>query len=73
MSKRSWSELSPTQRRMVIAGGLVQVALQAAALCDLRHRTKEQVNGPRSAWAAASFVNTLGPIAYFVFGRRRAT
>ena len=73
MRKKSWSELSSTQRRMVVAGGLVQVALQAAALRDLRHRTREQVNGPRSAWAAASFVNTLGPIAYFIFGRRRTT
>jgi hypothetical protein len=28
-------------------------------------------NGPRRLWVAVSFVNFVGPIAYFAFGRRR--
>lgn len=71
MAKKSWSELSPTQRRLVMLGGALQLTLQLAALRDLRHRTPEEVNGPRWAWACASFVNTIGPCAYFLFGRRR--
>jgi hypothetical protein len=68
--KRRWSELSPGQRRAIVAAGLVQVSLQAAALLDLRRRRPREVSGDRRLWAAASFVNFLGPIAYFAFGRR---
>jgi hypothetical protein len=71
-NKKSWAEMTPQQRSMVVVGAAIQLALQAAALRDLRRRTAEQVNGPRWAWAAASFVNTIGPVSYFVFGRRRA-
>ena len=70
-TKRSWSELSQAQRRGVVLGAIVQVGLQAAALRDLRRRTPEQLNGPRWAWFCATFVNTVGPCAYFLFGRRR--
>ena len=70
MSKRTWSELSDTRRRLVAVAAVLQVALQVAALCDLRRRPREQVNGPRWAWVAATFVNFVGPVAYFVIGRR---
>lgn len=69
--KKSWGELTTQQRQLVVAGAIVQLALQAAALRDLRHRTAREVRGPRWVWGAASFVNTVGPVAYFVFGRRR--
>ncbi len=70
MRKKSWSELTPTQRRLVVLGGALQVTLQGAALRDLRRRAPEEVRGPRWAWACATFVNTVGPCAYFLFGRR---
>lgn len=69
--KRSWSEMTDAQRRWVVVGATVQLLLQAAALRDLRRRTASEVNGPRWAWACATFVNTVGPLAYFAFGRRR--
>lgn len=68
---RSWADLSGTQRRLVVLAATVQVSLQLAALRDLRRRGPDQVNGPRWAWAGATFVNLLGPCAYFAFGRRR--
>jgi hypothetical protein len=71
MTKRSWSEMSQAQRRGVVFGAIVQLLLQAAALRDLRRRTPEELNGPRWAWVCATFVNTVGPCAYFLFGRRR--
>ncbi len=61
--KRRWSELSPAKRRGIVALGAAQVSLQLAALIDLR--------GPKRVWATASFVNWLGPLAYFACGRRR--
>lgn len=71
MAKKSWSELTARQRGMVVSGAAVQIALQLLALRDLRHRSDEEVKGPRWAWAAATFVNTIGPLSYFAFGRRR--
>lgn len=69
--RKSWADLSPRQRGFVIIGALVQLGLQAAALRDLRRRPAEQVRGPKWAWAAGTFVNTLGPVTYFLFGRLR--
>jgi hypothetical protein len=69
--RKRWNELSPQQQRAIVAAGTVQVLLAAAALLDLRRRPSEQVRGPKPLWAAAAFVNFVGPLAYFAFGRRR--
>ena len=50
----------------------MQVTLLAAALWDISHRPAAGINGSKRAWTAASFVNFIGPIAYFLFGRKRA-
>lgn len=72
-TRRRWSELGPAQRAMVIVGGLVQMTLLILAQRDLSRRSAEEVRGPRGLWRAATFVNFVGPVAYFVFGRRRVT
>jgi len=51
--------------------GTVQVALLIAALADIWRRPEEEIRGDKRLWAAVSFVNFIGPISYFVFGRRR--
>ena len=71
MQKRSWSELTTAQKSGIVAGIVVQVALLIAALADILRRPAEQINGSKRMWAALSFVNYVGPIAYFVFGRKR--
>ena len=37
---------------------------------DLARRPANKVRGPKAAWALASFVQTVGPIAHFAVGRR---
>jgi hypothetical protein len=70
MNKRKrWSELSTRQRTSIMVAGVLQMLL-AAALLDLRRRPGEQVRGSKKLWAAATFVNFVGPLAYFAFGRR---
>jgi hypothetical protein len=69
-SKR-WSDLSSPQRRAIVATGVVQIALLTAALIDLWRRPAEQVNGSKRRWVAISFINFVGPAAYFAFGRKR--
>jgi hypothetical protein len=69
--KQRWADLSSGQRRGIIGAGIVQVTLMLAALIDIRRRPAAEIRGPKRAWVAAAFVNTIGPVAYFVFGRKR--
>lgn len=70
MAKKRWSDLSPTQQRAVVALGAVEVVLTTAALVSLARRPAERVRGPKAAWVAGCFVQPVGPIAYFLAGRR---
>ena len=70
-NKRSWAELSAQQRAGSIIIGMIQITLLIATLRDLRRRPAEQINGPKWAWTLAAFVNVIGPISYFMFGRKR--
>jgi hypothetical protein len=70
-AKTRWRELSPGRRRAIIAAGVVQNSLTVATLVDLRRRPARKIRGDKRLWVAAAFVNTLGPIAYFTYGRKR--
>jgi hypothetical protein len=69
-AKKKWSEISRADQIRLVFAGIVQISLQVLALRDLVRRPADRVNGPKIAWVAASFVNTLGPAAYFIFGRK---
>jgi hypothetical protein len=69
--RKRWSDLKPEQRRGITVMGIVQVALLVAALIDLRRRPAEQINGKKALWTAAVFVNFIGPVSYFIWGRKR--
>ncbi|WP_411720119.1 PLDc N-terminal domain-containing protein [Mycetocola sp.] len=68
--KLTWNEMSTGQKVGVIATGLVQMGLATTAWRDLAKRSAQQVNGPKGLWAAIIAVNWVGPIAYFITGRR---
>jgi len=73
MAKRRWSELEPRQRQALVAVGVLDTVLKAAALVDLARRPQERVRGSKTWWAVAiSVVNAAGavPLAYFLRGRR---
>ena len=69
-NKKKWSELTPTQQRLIIAGGAVEVVLTTAALVSLARRPSAAVRGPKAVWLAALVVQPVGPLAYLAFGRR---
>jgi hypothetical protein len=73
---KKWDELSPQGKTRVILSatlqvisGIVQLALLISALVDIRRRPPEQIRGKKWAWVLISFINYIGPIAYFLFGR----
>lgn len=70
-SKPKWGEMSTVQRIGIVVSGIIQITLLAAALWDLRRRPAEAVRGDKRLWTAVSFINFIGPISYFIFGRRR--
>jgi len=70
--KKTWKEMSPAGKVGTILTAIVQVSLLVAAQRDISHRPAELINGPKAAWRAASFVNFIGPMGYFIFGRKRS-
>jgi hypothetical protein len=71
MSKQKhWQELTSSQKTVVILLGFLQFVLLIAALGDIRRRPAEQINGSKRLWTLATFVNFVGPLAYFIFGRK---
>jgi hypothetical protein len=70
-SKQRWSNLSAGQQATVAGAAIIQVSLLVAALRDLRRRPSAEINGNKAMWTATSFVNLVGPLAYFTFGRKR--
>jgi hypothetical protein len=71
MRTKKWSELNETQKTVVLTLISTQIALLLTALIDLRRRPATEINGSKRLWTALAFVNFIGPIAYFVWGRKR--
>lgn len=71
MAKKTWSEMTPTQKKVVVVAGIVEVALTTWCLRDLKQRPATMVRGPKALWAPALSVQPVGPIAYLVWGRKR--
>lgn len=68
--KKKWQDLPRWAQVAIVMAGAVQVTLLGAVHYDLRRRTAEQLNGPKALWFAISFLNFVGPMSYFAFGRR---
>jgi len=70
MQRKRWADLSAAQKIGIMIGATIQLGLLVAGLWDLAHRTAEEVRGDRRFWAGFMFVNWIGPIAYFAYGRK---
>jgi hypothetical protein len=49
---------------------IAHVVITAFTWRDLQHRSDDQVRGSKKIWRMASAVNTLGSLAYWLFGRQ---
>ncbi|HEY5169764.1 MAG TPA: PLD nuclease N-terminal domain-containing protein [Thermoleophilia bacterium] len=70
-TNKKWSEVSGRSRKLITVTGVIEVALLVATLADIKRRPADQIRGSKRLWTALAFVNIIGPIAYFAFGRRR--
>lgn len=71
-NRKQWGDMTTTQQAGLVLMGVIQVALLAAALIDIRRRSADELNGSKRLWVLAAFVNFIGPLAYFIFGRKHA-
>lgn len=58
-------------KRVLAAIAVVHTTVVAVTWLDLRRRADSQVRGDKRIWQTASGLNTLGAVAYWLFGRRR--
>ena len=71
MAKKSWGDMTPTQKKIVVVTAVAEVTVTAWCANDLRRRPAELVRGPKLLWGPALSVQPFGPIAYLVWGRKR--
>ena len=71
MANKSWSDMTPMQKKIVVVAGIAEVALTSWCAKDLKARPAELVRGPKLLWAPALSIQPFGPIAYLVWGRKR--
>lgn len=72
MGKKKWSELSTSSRTLIVVGGAAELLLLAAALFDIKRRPANLIRGSKWMWSALAFIDVIGPLAYFAFGRKRS-
>ncbi|HEU4424462.1 MAG TPA: PLDc N-terminal domain-containing protein [Pilimelia sp.] len=70
--RRRWRDLSDRQRAAMLVVASIELALTATAAADLYRRPSEQVLGRKALWWPVLVVQPFGPVAYLMFGRRRA-
>jgi hypothetical protein len=70
--RRAWGDLTPAQRTGIMLISIVQFALLAVALWDIRRRPAAEINGTKIMWTLLSLINFVGPISYFLMGRKRS-
>lgn len=64
--------MTRAQQVRVILLAVLQIALLAAAATDLARRPADQIRGKKRVWAGVISINYIGPILYFVRGRKRS-
>ena len=73
MARKKWSDLSTGQKWGIALSGAVQIGLLIAALIDIHRRPVKLIRGSKWAWTVVSFINFVGPVSYFAFGRTRVS
>ena len=71
---KNWSDLTAREKAPFVNRGIAKFALLAAAFPNIHRRPAEVINGSKWLWRVVAFANFMGkgPIANFLFGRKRA-
>ena len=55
----------------IVLGAIAELIMTTIALRDLAHRPAKGVRGRKLMWALTCFVQPVGPVLYFLLGRKR--
>ncbi len=66
----SWKDFNSAQKKGIISLAAVQILLLATALIDIAMRPAHEIKGKKLWWVMVSFIDFLGPMAYFIYGRK---
>ncbi len=66
-----FKKLSPVPQAAIVAVTAWNLWLIASAQRDIQHRPAGEVRGPKGVWRLVCLTNTVGPLIYFRWGRRR--
>jgi hypothetical protein len=69
--KKQWSDFTAGQRTAIVLGALAELIITTIALRDSVYRSADQVRGRKPLWVLTFFVQPVGPLMYFLIGRRR--
>lgn len=61
----------PYKKPLLILAATAAVALLISALVSIKRREANQIRGKKIYWVLISFVDFIGPITYFIFGRKK--
>jgi hypothetical protein len=64
MRRARWSELTETQKALLLTALSVELSLTATAAVDLARRPDDRVVGIKRWWSLALLVQPVGPIVY---------
>ena len=67
-----WSELSTARKTFIVVAATVQITLALCAWFDLARRPADQVRGSKKRWVPIIAMNTVGPLSYCAFGRKKS-
>jgi hypothetical protein len=70
---KRWSGFSAKKNSGAFVRGIINLVLVTVAVRDIRRRRDDEIKGKRKFWMFAAFAPPIGPIAYFLFGRKRDT
>ena len=75
--RKRWQDLSPAAKTRITAQSIEQAVtnllLLVWAVGDLRRRSDSEINVNKKVWMLVALATPIGPIIYFLFGRKRGT
>jgi hypothetical protein len=69
--RRRWADMSSLQKAGNILMAVAEIATVAMALLDIRRRPASEINGSKRVWSMTALIQPIGPVIYFIFGRKR--
>jgi hypothetical protein len=67
---RDFRSLSPVRQAAIIGVAAWQLWLLMTSQLDISRRPADEVRGSKIMWRLICLINTVGPLAYFRWGRR---